>query len=47
MLSPILIIIIYMLYFKFKQVYIKIVNKHKELNEKVNQQLQDTKQVKT
>ena len=32
---------------KFKQVYIKIINKHKELNVEINQQAQDTKQVKT
>jgi hypothetical protein len=32
---------------KFKQVYIVIINKHEELNEKINQQVQDIKQVKT
>ena len=32
---------------KFKQVYTKIINKHEELNEEINQQVQDAKQVKT
>jgi hypothetical protein len=32
---------------KFKQVYIKIINKHRELNEEINQQVRDAKQAKT
>jgi hypothetical protein len=32
---------------KFKQVYMKIINNYKELNEEINQQVQDTKRVKT
>jgi hypothetical protein len=32
---------------KFKQVYMMIINNHEKLNEEINQQVQDTKQVKT
>ena len=32
---------------KFKQVYIKIIIKHRELNEEINQQVHDAKQAKT
>ena len=32
---------------KFKQVYMMIINNHEKLNEEINQQVQNTKQVKT
>jgi hypothetical protein len=40
-------LIIYLVENKFKQIYMKIINKHEELNEEINQQIKDAKQVKT